>query len=147
MESNKHAPAVFNAQWYCSSMLNHVHFYHIMSVLLTYVRGRPSKRQTCHAPKVRNQFEAWPGGTFCLFLLHHRECFVLLNQIWWRERIVGARQTKQLWRAYQSRATVSIKPEKVSIKPEKAEFHAVSRSHFYIQCLISLLFPPNWFVC
>ena len=29
--------------------------------------------------KVRNQFEAWPGGTFCLFLLHHRECFVLLN--------------------------------------------------------------------
>ena len=67
--------------------------------------------------KVRNQFEAWPGGTFCLFLLHHRECFVLLNpqviksggekcfecfvllnphQIWWRERIVGARQTEQL---------------------------------------------------
>ena len=67
MESNNHAPAVFNAQWHCSSMLNHVHVYHIMSVLLTYVRGRPSKRHTGHAPKAKSPKSVWSMGLEELF--------------------------------------------------------------------------------
>ena len=97
--------------------------------------------------KVRNQFEAWPGGTFCLFLLHHRECFVLLNP----QVIKSGGEKELLARGRRSNYDAPIKAEqefqlsreKVSIKPEKAEFHAVSRPHFYIQCLIFFALPSK----